>query len=190
MVVDGLTVKVSTEHYVMNFVLICTNIDTHEHASTYYAPSAAGKAEDYTKSVHCGENGWAIGVIGRWGSRVDGLGLYCIVSRSAEPLNTPPPAKPIKHTARGGPTTAPPDKPPIKVLNGDDADQNADNGDDGGAGGATAATDTTIYDQPDGSDVAYLSGGDPVTIVSCNDDNWCRISKPQNGWVWGDDLDR
>lgn len=52
----------------------------------------------------------------------------------------------------------------------------------------TAATDTTIYDKPEGEDQAYLSEGDPVTIINCNGDNWCHISEPQDGWVWGDDL--
>ena len=82
---------------------------------------------------------------------------------------------------------APP--PPVNVDNGDNGDtNNADDGDNGG--GATAATDTTIYDQPAGNDVAYLNAGDAVTIVSCNDDNWCQISKPRRGWIWGDDLNR
>jgi hypothetical protein len=79
-----------------------------------------------------------------------------------------------------------PDKPPHTIDNGDNGNQNADNG----GGGSAAATDTTVYDQPEGNDVAYLSAGDPVTIVSCNDDNWCQISKPRKGWVWGDDLRR
>ena len=35
-----------------------------------------------------------------------------------------------------------------------------------------------------------MGAGDPVTIVDCNGDNWCRISKPRKGWVWGGDLNR
>ncbi len=64
------------------------------------------------------------------------------------------------------------------------------NGGGAGGGGAQAAVDTTIYDRPEGNDIAYLSAGDPVTIVSCNGNNWCQISKPRSGWVWGDDLKR
>jgi hypothetical protein len=60
----------------------------------------------------------------------------------------------------------------------------------GGAGGSTAAIDTTIYDEPDGDDVDYLTAGDPVTIVGCNEDNWCQIRQPRRGWVWGDDLNQ
>jgi hypothetical protein len=54
----------------------------------------------------------------------------------------------------------------------------------------SAANDTTIYDSPEGSDLAYLSAGDPVTIITCKPNNWCHISAPADGWVWGDDLDR
>ena len=82
------------------------------------------------------------------------------------------------------------------MLNGDDDNAAAGGGQGGGNGnvaaaaGAAAATDTTIYDQPGGSDVDYLAAGDVVTIITCNADNWCRISKPRRGWVWGGDLDR
>jgi len=79
---------------------------------------------------------------------------------------------------------SPPAKPPIDVNNGDDNTPPPDNG----GGQVSAATATTIYDQPAGNEVAYLDEGDPVTIVQCNDNNWCQISKPRKGWVWGDDL--
>lgn len=79
-------------------------------------------------------------------------------------------------------------KPPIKVDNGNNGDDNPPA--DGNGGQASAATDTTIYDQPGGNDAAYLQAGDPVTIVQCNENNWCQISKPRKGWVWGDDLNR
>lgn len=88
--------------------------------------------------------------------------------------------------------SGPPATPPIEVGNGGNGDD-GNNGDDqpppnNGGGQASAATDTTIYDQPQGNDVDYLSAGDPVTIVQCNDNNWCQVSKPRKGWVWGDDL--
>ena len=80
--------------------------------------------------------------------------------------------------------TGPP-APPVDDNNGDDQAPP-----DNGGGQASAGTDTTIYDQPQGNDVAYLSAGDSVTIVQCNDNNWCQISKPKKGWVWGGDLNR
>ena len=55
--------------------------------------------------------------------------------------------------------------------------------------GSSAKIATTIHDQPNGSDRAYLSAGDRVTIVGC-DDGWCEISRPQRGFVWVDDLNR
>ena len=79
--------------------------------------------------------------------------------------------------------------PPQPLPNTDNTDNNPPPPDNKG-GQASAATATTIYDQPEGNDVAYLDAGDPVTIVSCNDNNWCQISKPERGWVWGDDLNR
>lgn len=55
----------------------------------------------------------------------------------------------------------------------------------------TARIATTIFDNPEGNDVAYLEAGDPVTIISCTnepDNNWCEISKPQHGFIFGADL--
>jgi hypothetical protein len=185
-----MSVSESSVQLVHSVQFTCRNLVTGERSFTPWSFTHEGKggAPGY---ADCGDNGYATGLVVHSGSLIDALGLTC-AEYHQQASTAPAPAKPIKHTARGGPTTAQPkpDKPPIDVLNGDDANQNADNGGGGAAGGARAATDTTIYDQPSGNDVAYLSGGDPVTIVSCNDENWCRISKPQNGWVWGDDLDR
>ena len=50
---------------------------------------------------------------------------------------------------------------------------------------------TTIYDRPQGNDVAYLEKDESVTIISCTNEpnnNWCEISKPQHGFIFGDDL--
>lgn len=56
---------------------------------------------------------------------------------------------------------------------------------------ATAKANTTVYkvkgkDDPDTNE--YLKQGDAVTIVTCEGDNWCTISSPYSGFVWGDDL--
>jgi hypothetical protein len=192
--IRAISVTESSVQLVHTVNLTCVDLATGTTSFSGWSQTNGGKGGS-PGLADCGGNGYATGFVIASGSLIDALGLTCAEYHA--PATTAP-AKPIKHTARGGPTTATPDKPPIKVLNGDEDDQNAgdgNDGDDGGnggdaAGGTTAATDTTIYDQPDGNDVAYLSGGDPVTVVSCNDDNWCRISKPQKGWVWGDDLDR
>jgi hypothetical protein len=118
---------------------------------------------------------------------VDAVGLAC-ADYPPKTVSPPPPPPPPDKPPPPPPPKPKPDKPPLKVFDSDDQDQNADTGDNGG--GASAAQDTTIYDQPDGNDVDYLSAGDPVTIVSCNGDNWCRISRPRQGWVWGGDLNR
>ena len=57
-------------------------------------------------------------------------------------------------------------------------------------GSAVAATDTTIYAKPAGKEVAYLRAGDPVTIASCDNIGWCKISDPVLGYVWGPDLSK
>jgi hypothetical protein len=58
---------------------------------------------------------------------------------------------------------------------------------------AKAKTDTTLYASPGGAEIDYLTAGDPVTIVACNntaDDHWCHVSAPKDGYIWGDDLER
>lgn len=73
------------------------------------------------------------------------------------------------------------------------ADPRVDENGDNQAGGnrGSANTDTTVYDEPEGNDVAYLTTGDPVRIVQCGQpENWCQISAPAAGWVWGPELDR
>jgi hypothetical protein len=181
MVVYTLRANVSSVNLIHKFAFVCRNLATREEAGTVFSDTKGGVGGNIG-AVTCESNGFAYGLLGRSDASVNALGLMC-----APWAATVAPQKPIKHTARGGAATAQPDKPPIPVLTGDDAAPAA--GGDGG-GGASAATATTIYDQPAGNDVAYLSAGDAVTIVSCNGDNWCRISAPQQGWVWGDDLNR
>jgi hypothetical protein len=58
---------------------------------------------------------------------------------------------------------------------------------------AKAKTDTTLYASPGGAEIDYLTAGDQVTIVACNntaDDHWCHVSAPKDGYIWGDDLER
>jgi hypothetical protein len=59
---------------------------------------------------------------------------------------------------------------------------------------ASAPNGTTIYKQPNGDEskaniAGYVGRGKSVTIVEC-DGNWCEVSAPKAGWVWGADLDQ
>lgn len=191
MAVQAIYLTESSVKLVHDFWLLCRNLVTGEHYQTAWSRTEGG-AGGGAGNANCGDNGYAVGIWGGAYSLVDALGLTCaeyhpqvttppVVNNPPPPNNTPPPKPKPK-----------PDRPPLKIDNGE-GDQDADNGDGGndtGGGAATAATDTTIYDQPEGNDLAYLSAGEPVTIVSCNNSNWCRISKPRKGWVWGDDLSR
>jgi len=170
--------------------LICRHVNAHDYVGTYYAGSHDGNArpEDTTG---CGGGALAVGIVLRSGSMIDALGLLCKVTAAPAPSPTPTPTPTPTPAPKPTKPKEAPNNAPLKVDNGDgDTDGNDDAPGNGGGGGATAATDTTIYDQPEGNDVAYLSAGDPVSIVSCDDNNWCKISKPKKGWVWGDDLSR
>jgi outer membrane protein OmpA-like peptidoglycan-associated protein len=54
----------------------------------------------------------------------------------------------------------------------------------------SAAVDTTVYAKPAGKEIGYIRARDPVTIVSCDDIGWCKISRPKKGYVWGPDLSK
>ncbi len=173
---EKIDVEISSTKFVFQFYLICRNPFDHVYKNSgsagpeYTTPIASG-------TPGCGGGALAVGLIGRYGSSVDGLGLLCKIIAVAPPPPPPGNFKPITHLKITPTTPAAPitqTQPP----------------DDGNGGGATAATDTTIYDQPEGNDVAYLQAGDSVTIVTCGANNWCQISKPKKGWVWGDDLNR
>jgi hypothetical protein len=78
----------------------------------------------------------------------------------------------------------------LKCRTLDAAVDTGDNNGDGGGEQATTNVDTTVYvvkgqESPRNK---YLNAGDQVTIVTCQSDNWCKISSPHSGWVWGDDL--
>lgn len=187
MAVQEIVVRTSHVNLVHGFSFICRNIATHQTGasdrSDWWDHNTSATARE--EQAGCGSGAIAIGVIGRYGVNVDALGLICRVLNNPPPPqpNTPPPAPnnppPVENNSPLLPVNNSP--PPLPVNNGAGT---------GGASGASAATDTTIYDQPAGNDVAYLSAGDPVTIVKCNGDNWCQISRPRKGWVWGEDLDR
>ncbi len=276
MAAQDVSVRVANDNFVRQFALICRAIDAHDYKSTTYAEVNVGIA--YAKNVGCGGGALAIGIVGRYGTQVDGLGLLCKTMANASP---PPPqetttAKPQASDYAGVWEStifdvnakfriimrADGDKITADLINEQDTRDNGiltgtvsaktgtlmytytepqvggsgagyfiirpdgtllgythytnssqamkwggvrtgdappqdttaqppitnDGNGDNGTNGATAANDTTIYDQPEGNDVAYLQAGDPVTITSCNGDGWCKISKPRKGWVWGEDL--
>jgi hypothetical protein len=173
---------------VHDFWLLCRNLTTGEHFQAPWSQTMGGQG-GRAGNANCGDDGYATGMLISYGSMVDAIGLVCTIYR---PAPAPKPAdKPIRGI--GKPKPPPPQGPkgaPLKVDNGDSGQTAAGDGGGGRGAGASAATDTTVYDEPAGNEIAYLSAGDPVSGVSCNDDNWCRISKPEKGWVWGDDLNR
>ena len=198
-IVIGMKVEVSKAAVVHRFKLICST----PTGTATYSPAwsrVSGGAGDFSATAQCeapnGQQSTAVGVTGGGGDLIHSLGLLCATNGSPAALvkvDAPPPAPPPPVAKAPAPV-----KPPIEVGNGKGATAGTHNafararaaaGHGGGANAAagSAATDTTIYDQPEGNDVAYLQSGDPVTIVNCQD-NWCQISKPVNGWVWGDDL--
>jgi hypothetical protein len=192
MFVQAIHVTESSVLLVHHFWLTCRNPFTGQKVDTPESGTFGGRggAPGY---ADCGDDSYARGLRIRGDARISALGLICATYQPPPPpvVTTPPPPPPPPPS----PEKPKPEKPPLKVLNGDDNADTGDGNDNGNndaadAGTASAATDTTIYDQPGGSDVDYLTAGDPVTIVDCNGDNWCRISKPRKGWVWGGDLNR
>ncbi|MEO9228896.1 MAG: SH3 domain-containing protein [Devosia sp.] len=169
MAAEQIVVQISTSKLVHTFALICRNPQAHDYQSSQFGYGFGDGLGEmaFQQQVGCGGGALAVGIVGRYGSAVDALGLLCKIIAD---VPSPPPDqgnfKPI--TKLKVTPTAPP----------------TDNGN------ATAEKDTTIYNLPEGNDVAYLQAGDSVTIVSCGDNNWCEISEPRKGYVWGDDLNR
>lgn len=205
-VVIGMKVDVSKAAVVHRFKLICST----PSGTATYSPGwskVSGGQVDFSATARCeapnGQQSTAVGVYGGGGDLIHSLGLLCATNGSPAALvkvAAPPPAP-----TPPPPVVKPPEpvKPPIKVDNSSAANGGgagnhntfarnraaaAGGGGGGGGGGGSASTDTTVYDGPGGPAVAYLAAGDAVSIVSCNDDNWCQISQPVDGWVWGDDL--
>lgn len=62
---------------------------------------------------------------------------------------------------------------------------------DSRGGPGTANTAASVYDVPGGGEIDCLAPMAPVLIVQCGMPvNWCEISRPTAGWVWGVALDR
>lgn len=213
-VVQGMWVGISAagSSLVHHIELICGDLKKHTvepssiiDTATFGLLTHGGEAFA-TVAADCGPGAFAIGLQGTSGSLVDSVGMICgrfadkpqstigdVVGKAGEAARDA-----VKN---GGYTPGVVDNteplPPGQVDNDDNDDDNG-NGQGfrqlaagGGGGKGSANTDTTIYDRPEGNDLAYLSAGDRVTIVQCDEefDNWCEISRPTHGWVWGPELD-
>ena len=189
--VQGMDVETSHVNLVHHLQLICLAPDGGTYPAPLLtadgsAPLTHGGEAQRTERTGCPPGEFAVGIYGRHGSHVDAVGLMCgTVAAPPKPKSDPAP--------QAQPKPQPPAKPRDAPLPVGGAAGGGNDGNGGGNGGSRgrANTDTTIYDQPEGNDIAYLSAGDPVRIVQCGQPkNWCRISAPEAGWVWGPELDR
>ena len=190
-IVIGMKVEVSKAAVVHRFKLICSKPSGAGSYSVAWSRVSGGQG-DFSATASCeapnGQQSTAVGVTGGGGDLIHSLGLLCATNGSPAALvkvAVPPPAPTPPPPAPKPPT---PVKPPIAVDNGNTGDNGNPPPPKGNGANGSAATDTTVYDQPLGNDVAYLQAGDPVRILTCTNDNWCRINRPVRGWVWGDDL--
>ena len=171
--VSAIHVRLSRHRTVHAFSMTCRDVATGEEHNSTLSPTKGGEAIE-KQSVSCNPGDVAVGLRGAAGALINSLGLICApIPKPA--VEQPPKAEQAKKKPKG------PANNPGKPAAVDNSGQ--------GGEAARANTDTTIYDRSGGSDVGYLSDGDRVTIVQCRSD-WCEISEPMQGWVWGPDLDR
>ena len=78
--VEGIKVQVSNVNLVHGYSFVCRTPGAHDYKTTGRSALGAGAAA-YEKLADCGGGAIAIGVIGRSGALVDGLGLLCLVRR-------------------------------------------------------------------------------------------------------------
>jgi len=186
-VVEAVQVDVSGANVLHNIHFNCRDLITHSyHMSTGVTTNGGGTAR--SDGTGCGGGAIAIGVIGRYGSMVDAIGLICRVVNRPPP---PPPlgTKPVKKTGKA----APPDAGPL-VNNNPVGVNTPGNGGGGGGDQATAPGGTTIYRQPngdesDGNIAGYVDPGGTVTVISCNG-GFCHVGSPADGYVWHEDIGR
>ena len=89
MAVQGMQVQVSKVKLVHAVALRCRNPNAHDYVITPYNGSAQGNgASAYEAPVDCGGGAIANGLIGRYGSLVDALGLSCkvLVAQASTPI--------------------------------------------------------------------------------------------------------
>ena len=143
--------------------------------------TTGGQAVPTGSSAGCPAGSIAVGVQGRYGALVDAIGLICSTFSFHQPPPAPTPNdpnRPVKCTGVRTPTSKCPYPTPIPPNQPTQHTR-------------TAHVATTVYDARGGNDVDYLNQGDSVTIMSCDDAagmEWCQISAPVKGYVWGEDL--
>jgi len=114
MAVEAISVSVSHVDLVHGFTFICRDPYPrhlpvkHPNYSVSGGSWAMGGEAKYADIASCGGGAIAVGVIGRSGSLVDGLGLLCQVTNAPQPQ--PPPK--VASTPK-----AVPDKPPLPIDN-------------------------------------------------------------------------
>lgn len=171
--VSAIHVRLSRHGTIHTFALTCRDVATGGEGNSVLSTTRGGEGFEQ-QSVSCNPGDIAVGLRGHSGALIDSLGLICA------PIPKPAPKQPPKAEGGKAEKKAPANNPGKPGA--------VDNGDQGGEA-ARANTDTTIYDSRGGTDVGYLGQGDRVSVVQCRSD-WCQISEPIVGWVWGPDLDR
>lgn len=177
-------------------VFMTTNLRVHHlratchvivgnHIGTYLRPTLTiGGEAPAQKTIPCPSGSYATGLAGTYDKAgILSIGPLCFAEAAAAGgPDAPPPPPPNLPPEAPPPPPLPPAAPPPDA--GPDAPG-------GGAGSvAAAAAVTTILDGPNGEYLDYLAEGEAVTIQSCDANDWCQISKPRAGWVWGGDLKR
>lgn len=161
--VVGVHVFVDKHGSVRHIIYGCFTVPGND--LTYYGTENSGGEDAYSEHTDCPPGQYATGIYGHFDGLINSIGLHC----KEPPIKAPQPPPPL--SGNNNPPAA--DNPPAAAQ-------------------ASARTDTTVYQvkgQDDEATNQYLTQGEPVTIDSC-DENWCRISAPYSGWVWGEDLNR
>lgn len=106
--VETIGVGVSKANLVHKFAFACRNPNAHVYTNTDFAGPDLGETS-YVQPAGCGGGAIAIGIVGKYGTLIDGLGLLCQVI--AAPAPPAAPAKPLKSVRRGPGSNAPPGDP-------------------------------------------------------------------------------
>lgn len=168
-VVVKIWVEISRVNLVHRFSLTCRNMITRADVTTSSSETDGGEGA-YSGTLDCGGGAVANGMIGKYGSMVDGLGLHCLVYAYEKPRFKPVTKLGVKHS----------DAAPLPIDNGDTA---------------VAPNGTTIYKQPNGDESDANRAGDvepggTVTVIACDDGGFCHVSQPVDGYVWHEDIGR
>lgn len=196
--VRGLEVYLTASTSIFTFRPVCDGPGAPVTARTYSLPyDNAKKPSTSHASVDCGSHFYTTALVGTYkdtGSQpttgILSIGLVC--QREGE--------APAAASGKADDTGAAEIGDDLTVEHDGPAAGGIQLEIDPGGGGkdrpSFAVAPTTIYQTPAGKEIAYLDRGQKVTIVECADDengkpggeDWCQISKPKKGYVWGPDL--